>query len=108
LCSKDKNRTIVRKNIEALNAFFGEYSSLFNWKEPDGSCVGFIRYKGKDGVEAFTKRLVEESGVLFLPASIYRSEPNDVPSECMSVGFGRTHVPEGLEVLDGWIKRNLE
>jgi hypothetical protein len=28
------------------------------------------RYKGADGVEGFTKRLVEEAGVLFLPSSI--------------------------------------
>jgi aspartate/methionine/tyrosine aminotransferase len=104
----DKTRAIVRKNIAVLNEFFSEYSSLFDWKEPDGSCVGFIRYKGKDGVEAFTKRLVEESGVLFLPASIYRSELNEVPSDCMRVGFGRTHVPEGLEVMRRWMKRNLQ
>lgn len=102
----DKNRAIVRRNIAALNEFFGEFSDLFDWKEPDGGCVGFIRYKGKDGVEAFTRRLVEESGVLFLPASIYRSELNEVPADCLRVGFGRTHVPEGLAAVRSWMKRN--
>lgn len=104
----DRNRSIVRRNIAALNEFFGEFSSLFDWKEPDGGCVSFIRYKGKDGVEAFTKRLVEESGVLFLPSSIFRSELNDVPPDCLRVGFGHTHVPEGLEVLRNWMKHNRQ
>lgn len=100
-----KNRQIVRDNIVVLNDFFAEFPHLFDWREPDGGCVGFIRYKGADGVEAFTKRLVEEAGVLFLPASVYRSELNDVPADCMRVGFGHTHVPEGLAVMTEWIQR---
>lgn len=99
-----KNRQIVRKNIAVLNDFFAEFSHLFDWREPDGGCVGFIRYKGADGVEAFTRRLVEEAGVLFLPASVYRSELNDVPADCIRVGFGHTHVPEGLAVMAKWIQ----
>jgi aspartate/methionine/tyrosine aminotransferase len=101
-----RNRAIVSRNITALSAFFGETSDLFDWKEPDGGCVGFIRYKGKDGVEAFTKRLVEEAGVLFLPASLFRSELNEVPGDCLRVGFGRSHVPEGLAVLRTWMKQS--
>lgn len=104
----DRNRGIVRRNISALNEFFGEYSSLFDWKEPDGGCVGFIRYKGKDGVEAFTQRLVEEAGVLFLPSSMFRSELNEVPPDCMRVGFGRMHVLEGLEVMRNRMRHSRE
>jgi len=101
-----KNRAIVRSNLAALDGFFAEFSDLFDWKQPDGGCVGFIRYKGKDGVEAFTRRLVEESGVLFLPASIYRSELAEVPASCLRVGFGRSHVPEGLVAMRNWMTRN--
>ncbi|MEZ5923234.1 MAG: aminotransferase class I/II-fold pyridoxal phosphate-dependent enzyme [Hyphomicrobiaceae bacterium] len=103
----DKNRAIVRSNVELLNAFFADYEHLFDWKEPDGGCVTFIRYKGVDGVESFTKRLVEESGVLFLPSSIYRSELGPVPGDCLRVGFGRSHVPEGLTAMRNWMQRNV-
>jgi len=41
-----------------LNEFFAEYPQLFDWREPDGSCVAFVRYKGADGVETFTRQLV--------------------------------------------------
>jgi aspartate/methionine/tyrosine aminotransferase len=102
----EKNRQIVRNNIRELNAFFADYSDLFDWKEPDGGCVGFIPYNGKDGVEAFTQRLVEESGVLFLPSSIYHSELNEVPANCLRVGYGRSHVPQGIAALCEWLERN--
>ena len=101
-----RNREIVEQNIGHLAAFFGEHRDLFDWRRPDGGCVGFIRYKGADGVEAFTKRLVEEAGVLFLPSSIYRSDLGPVPANCLRVGFGHRHVPEGLVVLRNWLKRN--
>lgn len=103
----EKNRKIVRTNVKLLDAFFADYKHLFDWKEPDGGCVTFIRYKGADGVENFTKRLVEESGVLFLPSSIYCSELGPVPANCLRVGFGRSHVPEGITALRNWMQRNV-
>jgi aspartate/methionine/tyrosine aminotransferase len=100
----DRNRKVVRDNLAALNEFFADYRHLFDWREPEGGCVAFIRYKGAEGAEEFTRRLVEESGVLFLPSSIYRSELGPVPENCLRVGFGRSHVPAGLAALRQWLK----
>lgn len=102
----ERNRKIVRDNVAALNAFFADYEHLFEWREPDGGCVGFIRYKGSAGVEEFTRRLVEEAGVLLLPSSIYRSDLGVVPDDCFRVGFGRLQVPQGLEAMRAWLERN--
>lgn len=102
----DRNRRIVRGNLCALNSFFADYRHLFDWREPDGGCVGFIRYKGAEGVEEFTRRLVEESGILFLPSSLYRSELGPVPNDCLRVGFGRSHVATGLAELRKWFEIN--
>lgn len=101
-----RNRKIVRGNIALLNSFFADYQHLFDWREPDGGCVGFIRYKGADGVEEFTRRLVQEAGVLFLPSSLYRSELGPVPENCLRVGFGRLHVAAGVAVLRQWLEGN--
>lgn len=101
----ERTRGIVRRNVALLDAFFADHAEVFDWRQPDGGCVGFIRYKGRDGVEAFTQRLVEEAGVLLLPASIFRSELNEVPADCLRVGFGRADVPEGLAALRGWLER---
>lgn len=101
-----RTRGIVRSNITTLNAFFAEFPHLFDWREPDGGCVAFIRYKGADGVEEFTRRVVEEAGVFFLPSSVYRSDLTPVPENCLRIGFGRLHVPEGVTALRNWLLRN--
>jgi len=102
----DRNRRVIRDNLAVLDRFFADYEDFFDWREPDGGCVAFIRYKGVEGVEEFTRRLVEESGVLFLPSSIYRSELGPVPENCLRVGFGRSHVPKGLTALRNWFELN--
>lgn len=101
-----RTRGIVRNNLGVLNGFFAEFPHLFDWREPDGGCVAFIRYRGADGVEEFTRRVVEEAGVFFLPSSVYRSDLTPVPENCLRIGFGRRHVPEGLTALRNWLRRN--
>ncbi len=101
-----RTRGIVRNNLGVLNDFFAEFPHLFDWREPDGGCVAFIRYRGADGVEEFTRRVVEEAGVFFLPSSVYRSDLTPVPENCLRIGFGRQHVPEGLTALRNWLRRN--
>jgi len=100
--------TAVRKVTDAVGAkleqFFGDYPDLFEWTVPDGGCVGFPRYKGSEGVEVFAQRLVEETGVLLLPASIYRSELTPVPQDRFRIGYGRSNVGMGIEVLRAWLQ----
>jgi aspartate/methionine/tyrosine aminotransferase len=102
----ERNRGIARHNLGLLDAFFADFPDLFDWRAPDGSCVAFIRYKGRDGVERFTDRLVAESGVLLLPSSIYSSELGPVPQDYFRIGFGRTNMEEGLAVFRNWLMRN--
>lgn len=102
----ERNRGIARHNLGLLDAFFADFPHLFDWRAPDGSCVAFIRYKGGDGVERFTDRLVEESGVLLLPSSIYRSELGPVPQDYFRIGFGRSNMEEGLAVFRDWLMKN--
>lgn len=98
-----RNRKLVHDNLALYDALFRSHPDLFDWRLPDGGCVGFIRYQGDDGVETFCRRLVEEAGVLLLPSSIYRSELGEVPTDCFRFGYGRAHVPEGIEVLREWL-----
>jgi aspartate/methionine/tyrosine aminotransferase len=102
----ERNRSVARANLAHLGGLFADYGHLFEWREPDGGYIGFIRYKGAEGVAEFTRRLVEEAGVLFLPSSIYRSELGPVPDDCLRVGFGRSHVPAGLAALRKWLELN--
>ena len=98
---------IVDENLPKWDAFFNRHSGLFDWQQPDGSCMAFPRYKGSEGVEAFTKKLVEDSGVLLLPGSVYQSELGDTPDNHFRLGFGRRNLDEGLAALDQHIKNKL-
>lgn len=100
-----RNRALVRKNLAILDAFFADYPGLFEWRRPGGGCVAFPRYLGVGGVEAFCDALVEESGVLLLPASLYRSELMDAPADRFRIGFGRENIETGLEAFRAFLDR---
>jgi len=101
-----RNCAIVDENLPKWDAFFARYPDLFDWQRPDGSCMAFPRYKGADGVEAFTRALVEESGVLLLPSTIYSSALGPTPMDRFRLGFGRLGLDDGLAALDAHIMRN--
>jgi len=101
-----RNRDLANANVAKLGAFFAEFPGLFDWAVPDGGCVGFPRYLGADGVEAFCARLVEEAGVFLAPASIWRSDLGETPADRFRIGYGRADMDEGLEALRAWLLRN--
>lgn len=98
------NRNRVRDNSAVAAGFFMQHAEWFDFTPPDGGCVCFTRYKGADGVEEFTRRLVEEAGVLLLPASIYRSELSEVPQDYFRLGLGRSFVPQAFDAMDRWLE----
>ena len=101
-----RNCAIVDENLPKWDAFFARHPDLFEWQRPDGSCMAFPRYKGAGGVEAFCASLVEKSGVLFLPSTIYSSDLGPTPTDRLRLGFGRANLDEGLAALDAHISRN--
>ena len=100
----ERNRALVDENLSLINAFFDDHADVFDWSVPDGGCIAYPRYKGEDGVEAFCERLVEDAGVLLLPASVYRSELNDTPANHFRIGYGRANMAEGLAVMRDYLE----
>lgn len=98
-----RNRVIVVENITLVREFFAGYPDLFGFEAPMGGCVSFPRYLGADGSDAFARRLVEEGGVLTLPASIYTSSLATVPTDRFRIGFGRTSMPATLAALGAYL-----
>ncbi len=91
-----RNRDIVCQNLGLLNGFFADYAELFDWSVPDGGCIGYPKYLGDDGVEDFCQRLVETTGVLLLPASVYQSDLGPAPDDRFRIGYGRANTEQGL------------
>ncbi len=101
-----RNHELITENLKAMNTFFDEFSHLFDWSVPDGGCIAFPRYKGKDGVETFCRRLAEEDGIVLLPSSIYASALGKTPADRFRIGFGRSHTIEGLSAMRAHLRRN--
>jgi aspartate/methionine/tyrosine aminotransferase len=100
-----RNKQIASINLDKLEEFFLSYPKLFQWKRPKGGSIAYVKYLGEDGVENFCKSLIEESGVLLLPASIYKSQLLETSKEHFRIGFGRNKFFEtGLEAM----KRHIE
>ena len=99
----ERNRAICIENLEKLDAFFRRHVDRFEWYEPDGGCVAYPRYLGPEGVEAFCKRLVDEAGVLLLPASMYNSRLLPAPADRFRIGYGRRGMDEALAAFDEFL-----
>ena len=102
----DRTRKIINKNLEILNDFFLDYQELFEWKEPDGGCIGYPKYKGEDNVGKFCDRLVKEKSVLLLPSQVYSSNLIKSPKNHFRIGYGRINMPEVLRELKDFINKN--
>jgi aspartate/methionine/tyrosine aminotransferase len=101
----ERNRAVIETNLPVFARFFAEFEDLFDWQAPDGGCVAYPRYLGADGVGEFCTRLVQEAGVLLLPASIYRSDLTATPTDRFRVGVGRADPGPALDAFSAWLRK---
>lgn len=95
-----RNHALLTRNVQALEGVFAEFPALIEWTRPLGGCTAFPRYCGPENVEVFCRQLLEESGVLLLPSSIYASQLSDTPADHFRIGFGRSSgFLAGLEAM---------
>ena len=103
-----RNRAILLENTARLEALFAAFPGLIEWRRPMGGCVAFPRYAGAGSVEDFCRRLLEESGVLLLPASIYRSDLTETPKQHFRIGFGRCMgFGQGLAAMQAHFEKHF-
>jgi aspartate/methionine/tyrosine aminotransferase len=100
-----RNRAIIARNLPVFDAFFAAHDDLFEWEHPQAGAVCFPRYLGADGVEAFCRDLVEQAGVVLLPASLYASELGEVPADRFRVGVGRADPEPALDAFGEWLSQ---
>ena len=96
----ERNLQIIRNNLDLLDDFFETHADLFKWCRPKAGSVAFPMLL-KGSVDAFCTDLLQESGVLLLPGTLYEKGIN-----AFRVGFGRKNVPEVLQKFDAYLKNN--
>ncbi|MDH7484618.1 MAG: aminotransferase class I/II-fold pyridoxal phosphate-dependent enzyme, partial [Spirochaetales bacterium] len=103
-CILARNRQICKANRDAFAAFFSRWSTLFSWLLPQGGSIAFphltelgvLRW---GNAARLAEQLVEETGVLLLPGSMY----GDDFSAHFRIGLGRKMVMQGLSVFEDWL-----
>lgn len=93
-----RNLSIVQRNLPLLEAFLARHSGLFSWVKPNASPIGFPRVNIKGNVTDFCEEVVQKTGVLLLPGSVY-DQPNHI-----RMGYGRSNMPEALELLENYLQ----
>jgi aspartate/methionine/tyrosine aminotransferase len=97
----NRNLKIVQKNLSLLGSFFTTRADLFDWVRPNASTIGFARFKLRRDVQEFCDDVVNKSGVMLLPGSVY-DEPHHI-----RFGYGRKNMPEALEHFEDYLQKNL-
>ncbi len=100
-----RTRAIAHEGYAKVAALLAEFPELFDPYVPDGGVVMFPRYQGAEGVEAFCRRMVEEAGVVLLPASVYASALTAIPTDRFRIGYGRRNLDAGLAAMHDLIRR---
>jgi aspartate/methionine/tyrosine aminotransferase len=95
-----ENRLLLQKNFEELKNYFLSNSDLFTWFEPQGGCISYPQYRGKENISEIADRLFKECGLTILPCSVFSEENNH-----FRVSFGRKNMPEALKVFKEFFER---
>lgn len=96
----ERNREIVRSNLDRLDRFFAGRRDLFRWRRAVAGPIAFPLLEGGRDAEAFTRALRERAGVLLLPGHVYGEEFRGH----FRLGFGRSDLPAALERLESFLE----
>jgi aspartate/methionine/tyrosine aminotransferase len=88
----------IDRNVQAATAFFDRHREVFSWVPPQAGTVCFPRLATASGAAAFCARLLERTGALLLPSTVYGYGDSH-----FRLGLGRDDFSAGLEVLDDYL-----
>ena len=93
-----RNLGIIRENLMVADRFFAKYPGLFVNNRPQCGPVAFHKMNIETSIEDFCEHLVQEAGVLLLPASIY-----DYDGPFFRMGYGRRSFAENLGKFETYL-----
>lgn len=91
----DRNREVMLCNLKILDSFMHRHQNKFSWVRPQSGMMAVIKLLLPISVEQFAEELIERKGVLVMPGSVF-----DLPGNYFRVGFGKSDMIEGLELLE--------
>ncbi|MBN2499644.1 MAG: aminotransferase class I/II-fold pyridoxal phosphate-dependent enzyme [Anaerolineales bacterium] len=101
-----RNLDIIQANLSTLAAFFTRHAETFEWHAPTAGPIAFPRLRLPVEIDAFCKKLVEQQGVMLLPASVYDYPIAKIKgffANHFRLGFGHANLEPGLERLESFL-----
>jgi len=96
---RDRNISIIEKNLEIADAFFSRWPDLFTWRKPLAGSVGLVGVN-VPSVSLLSKELIK-AGVLIQPAGMLGMDDKHI-----RMGFGRLDFEVGLAKFEEWLEDN--
>ena len=97
-----RNLGIIRRNLDALDAFFAAHAAVFDWERPHAGSIAFPRLRIDTSAEAFCIDLVERQGVMLLPSTCFFYGDRH-----FRIGYGRANLPEALAQFDAYLQSRM-
>ncbi len=97
-----RNLEIIGQNLPILDSFFERHSPIFNWRRPKAGTIAFPSLKTGQPVEDFCLDLVDRTGVLLIPGSLF-----DYGNRHFRIGFARRNMPEALARLEEYLAARI-
>lgn len=97
----ERNRSLMKENLQQLDRFFEEYHNWFEWIRPKGGCIGYPLFKGSIPIGKVADEVLQQVGVLILPSDIYDDQSNH-----FRMSFGRKSLPQALGQFIQFIEKN--
>jgi aspartate/methionine/tyrosine aminotransferase len=104
----ERNCSIIRSNIEILDAFFKRHVDKFDWTPPLAGSTAFPRLKTGEPIDMFCDRVVQGCGVLLLPSTVYGHAPDQAEEDRgrFRIGLGRSNLKECIENLETFLTKS--
>ena len=94
----ERNRNIMMTNLEILDRFFERQAATVSWHRPEAGTMAFPELLLPISIDRFTDMLVEQTGVLIMPGTVF-----DFPGNYFRIGFGRKNMPEALNRFEKFL-----
>jgi aspartate/methionine/tyrosine aminotransferase len=98
----EKNIKIIRENLKISDLFFDRHKDLFIYNRPMCGPIAFHKLNTKMNIRKFCDKMVEEKGILLLPADMYLYEEN-----YFRIGYGRLDFEENLKHFEEYLTKYL-
>ena len=93
------NLETIHKNIGLMEEFAEEFQDIIRWIPPKAGSIAFPELLLDKDIEKFCRCLVDKTGVMLLPGSVY-----DYPGRYFRIGLGRKGFGRGLEKFSRFLK----